>query len=108
QELIGTFNSILKISELEANTSFRHFEYCDARQLIETLVDLYEPYAMEKDITLTSQLTDPFIIKGEKNLLTQAFSNLIDNALKFTPKGGTVSIWRDMEATSPTIIIADS
>ena len=43
EELVGTFNSILKISELEANTEFRTFEACDLQRIIDNLVDLYEP-----------------------------------------------------------------
>jgi signal transduction histidine kinase len=107
-ELISTFNSILKISELEANTDFRHFEYCDARAIISNLVDFYEPYAMEKGVHLVSEITDPVIIKGEKNLLTQAFSNLIDNAIKFTPAGGTITVSGSNEDGLRSIVIADN
>lgn len=108
QELIGTFNSILKISELEANTDFRHFELCDARMLISNLVDFYEPYASEKDIRIINEMMDPVVIRGEKNLLTQAFSNLIDNAIKFTPKDGIIRVSGDSHGGVRTIIIADN
>jgi signal transduction histidine kinase len=108
QELIGTFNSILKISELEANTDFRQFEICDARKLIDKLVDFYEPYAAEKDIVLTSIIIDPVIVKGEKNLLTQAFANLIDNAIKFTPRGGAITVSSETNGTTRSIVISDN
>jgi len=90
--LIGTFNSILKISELEANTAFRTFEPCDLGWIVSELVEFYEPYASEKSIRLESTLADPLVINGERNLLTQAFANLIDNAIKFTPQGGSITI----------------
>lgn len=92
QELIGTFNSILNISELEANTEFRQFEPCDLQRILASLVEFYEPYAAEKDVALMGAIDKPLRIAGEKNLLTQAFANLIDNALKFTPKGGAIAI----------------
>src|SRR4029079_9881808 len=44
EELVGTFNSILKITELEANTEFRDFEPCDLQRIIHNLVEFYEPY----------------------------------------------------------------
>ncbi len=106
--LIGTFNSILKISELEANTDVRHFEYYDVSAIISDLVEFYEPYAMEKEVSLINSIAEPVIIKGEKNLLTQAFSNLIDNAIKFTQKGGTITVSDEKGDDMHSIIIADN
>lgn len=107
-ELIATFNSILKISELEANTEFRDFEPCQVHKIIENMVEFYEPYAAEKDITLVNYVTAPAIINGEKNLLTQAFTNILDNAIKFTPKGGQVDILCEQANGKMDIIIADN
>lgn len=108
QELIGTFNSILKISELEANTGFREFKQCDLQKIIENLVDLYEPYAAENSILINNHISAPILLKGEKNLLTQAFANLIDNAIKFTPKGGKIDISCEKNNDKIAISIADS
>ena len=110
QEIINTFNSILKISELEANTEIREFSPCNVQLIIENLVEFYEPYAAEKEISLANHISFPIIINGEKNLLAQAFANLIDNAIKFTPKGGKVDIFCEQEeGTGATdIIIADN
>lgn len=108
QEIIGTFNSILKISELEANTEFRDFTPCDVQQIIENMVEFYEPYAAEKNISIINNISERIIINGEKNLLTQAFANLIDNAIKFTPKGGKVEISCEQGEDFTDIIIADN
>lgn len=108
QEIIGTFNSILKISELEANTQFRESEPCDVQRIIENLAEFYEPLAAEKHITLVNDIHEPLIINGEKNLLTQAFANLLDNAIKFTPTGGQVRLWMERDESRADIIIADN
>ena len=108
QELIGTFNSILKISELEANTEFRQYEPCDLKLIIEDLVDLYEPVAAEKGVTLSNTISESLPMQGERHLLTQAFANLLDNAVKFTPKGGNVSVSAELAEDRTDIIIADS
>lgn len=108
EDLIGTFNSILKISELEANPDFRNFEPCDLQQLLGNLVEFYEPYASEKNITLNNNIDISLTIPGEKNLLTQAFANLIDNAIKFTPEGGKIELSYEKEDEHFDIIIADS
>lgn len=108
QEMIGTFNSILKISELEAYTDFRHFAPCDIGGIVARLVDFYEPYAAEKKIALTNHITGTLMVQGEKNLLTQAFANLIDNAIKFTPQGGRITIAAHESAEKTEVTIADS
>jgi len=108
QELVGTFNSILKISELEANTEFRSFEECDLQRIIANLLELYEPYAAEKDTVIENNIHAPLMIYGEKNLLTQAFANLIDNALKFAPKDGKITISAVYESGHTDIIISDN
>jgi signal transduction histidine kinase len=107
QGLVATFNSILKISELEANTEFRQFEPCNVRALIDSLVELYEPYASEKNVKLVNAIEHPILVQGEKNLLTQAFANLIDNAIKFTPAGGHVAIIGEEKNGRVEIVVAD-
>jgi signal transduction histidine kinase len=107
-ELIGTFNSILKISELEANTEFRDFQPCDLQNIIENMVEFYEPYASEKDIAIINHIESKIVLNGEKNLLTQAFTNILDNAIKFTPKGGKIDIYCEKNEEFIDIIIADN
>lgn len=107
QGLVGTFNSILKISELEANTEFRKFEAWDISQIVDNLVELYEPYASEKNVKLVSAIDHPVIVQGEKNLLTQAFANLIDNAIKFTPEGGHVAVIAEEKDDRIEVVVAD-
>ena len=107
QGLVSTFNSILKISELEANTEFRSFEACDLKRVMENLVEFYGPYAAEKDIALINTIAEPVTIYGEKNLLAQAFANLIDNAIKFTGSSGHITIACLQTDTDVAIIVAD-
>ncbi len=100
--LVDTFNSILKISELEANTEFREFGRCDLSAIIGNLVEFYEPYAAEKHITLTNGLTSAIVIHGEKNLLTQAFANLLDNAVNSRRTAAGSRFPRTFAARMPT------
>ena len=108
QGLVATFNSILKISELEANTNFREFALCDLTKIIANLVEFYEPYAAEKDIALINHVDMALPLQGEKNLLSQAFANLLDNAIKFTPKGGRITLSCKQGDDYTDILIADS
>ncbi|MEC4819810.1 MAG: HAMP domain-containing sensor histidine kinase [Scytonema sp. PMC 1069.18] len=60
--------------------------------ILEHLVLLYKPQAQEKQIKLISQLTENLYLMGDSVQLTRLFSNLIENALYYTPLGGVVEI----------------
>ncbi len=107
-ELIATFNAILKISELEANTDFRDFAPCNLASLVADLVDFYEPYAAQKNIAIHNELSAAPVISGDRHLLTQAFANLIDNAIKFTPAGGVLRIYVQAKEGRTIISIEDN
>ncbi len=61
-------------------------------ELLEDLVDFWEPQTVSKEITLKSEISTEVFIKGEVIQLKQLFSNLLQNALHYTPKGGTVIV----------------
>lgn len=106
--LVATFNSILKISELEASTDLQQFAEVDIVAVLTDLVEFYEPIASEKNITLAAQFPGKIMVRGERHLLTQAFANLIDNAIKFTPEAGTINVTAIHNDTYAEIVIADS
>lgn len=108
QELVATFNAILKISELETGAEALQFEPCDIKAVLEDLVEFYEPYAAEKRIALGMTAAEALPVHAEKRLLAQAFANLLDNAVKFTPEGGRIGISCAAKGGRAEIVIADS
>ena len=60
--------------------------------LLQNLVVLLEPVAQNKKIALKAQLTEETIIFGEESKISRLLSNLIHNAIQYTPEGGTISI----------------
>jgi len=74
-------------------------------RVIHTLSDIYSLIAEEKSITLTTSLPDEEIVmEGDKNRVTRIFSNIVDNALKYTPDGGSVII--ALSKTSDYVIVS--
>jgi len=59
-------------------------------ELLQDLVELFEPQAQAKGITITSNLWRRIFAKGDPEKLVRLFSNLLENALKYTPPGGSV------------------
>lgn len=62
-------------------------------EILSDLVDFLELQAEEKEITLKSDLLTDVFVKGDATKLTRLFANLIENALQYTPKGGTVTLF---------------
>ncbi len=63
------------------------------KQVIVEIVDLYLLFAEEKQVELTAELPeDGLVIPGDRLRVVRAFANLVDNAIKYTPRGGSVRI----------------
>lgn len=90
-QLLSTFNALLRISRIEAERQRSQFQEVDLKTLLRDVVDFYEPLAEEKDIELSVDLSEASC-HGDRDLLFQAYANLLDNAVKFTPKKGKVSV----------------
>lgn len=92
--LLATFNALLSIAEAEAGTRLAEAVPVDLVALVEDVVDLYGPLAEDAGKTLLCDQSQqgPVTVTGNRELLFQALSNLIDNAIKYTPSPGTISV----------------
>lgn len=89
--LLTTFNALLRIANIESGKRSAAFSHTDLELILSDVVDMYEPIAQAKNVTLHYH-SQPATIVGDKDLLFQAFANLIDNAVKFTEPGNDVDI----------------
>jgi two-component system phosphate regulon sensor histidine kinase PhoR len=86
-------NDLLTISAIELGEKKLTFESVSVKGIIESVVPLIELRAGEKGITIKKDIADNLgPVKGDRDSLGQILLNVLDNAVKFTPKGGTVSI----------------
>ena len=106
--LLATFSSLLRIAQIEAGSRRSQFGEVGLNQLITDVVELYEPLAAEKGLQLTAATATPVRASGDRDLLFQAISNLVDNAIKYTPANGTVAIRLDAEPSGARVVVADS
>ncbi len=78
-------------------------------EVIEGIGELYGPLADEK--SLSFQVNKPAItatIRGNRNLISQAVANLVDNAIKYTPEGGSVVVGLEQVPDGPQLVVSDS
>ena len=91
-DLIKTFNAVLSLSRLEAGERRRAFEAVDVSALLGDVAELYEPVCEDADLEFDSDCPAGLSVQGDRELLAQAVSNLIENAIKYTPEGGAVML----------------
>lgn len=90
--LLKTFAAMLRIAEVESGARRAGFTAVDLSQVGADVVEFYEPMAEEKGVALSLANGASVPMQGDPSLLFEAFSNLVDNALKFTPAGGRVDV----------------
>ena len=86
-DLIKTFNALLLIARLEAGTFDASKEQFDIGALVRDAAELYEPVAEEAGVALTASIADGPSIVANRQLVSQAVINLIENALKYGRNG---------------------
>jgi hypothetical protein len=106
--LIATFNALLLIAEADAGTARGTMAPLDLTQLVGDVTELYAPVAEEKGVTLAASPSGVVTIEGNRSLISQALANLIDNAIKYTPQGGRVSVTLAETPAGVDLSVADS
>ena len=106
--LIATFNALLLIAEADSGVARGAMAQIDLAAVTEDVAELYAPLAEEKNIALGVLPTGVLTIEGSRSLISQALANLIDNAIKYTPAEGRVTISASETPSGVDLTVADS
>ena len=106
--LLERFRALLRISELEDLRRRGGFADVDLGEILGEVHELYAPLAEDGAIAFGLDAPHGLAVYGDRHLLFEAFSNLVANAIKFTPNGGTVSVRASGEARGPRVEITDT
>jgi signal transduction histidine kinase len=90
--LIGIVDTMLDITEVEAGVSLPQRQKFDLAALIRAACDLFFPLAREKRIALTAELPESLVLESDKKRMQRIVTNILENALKYTPTEGSVRI----------------
>jgi signal transduction histidine kinase len=90
--VIGIFNALLRLAEIDSGVRRSGFVPVNAELVAKQAVDFYQPAAELKGVGLLYRGSGTGEFSGDPVLLAQAIGNLIDNALKYTPVGGVISV----------------
>jgi signal transduction histidine kinase len=102
-----TLATLLEIARAEAGGLARKPERIDLVTLAREMGELYAPGMQEKGLKLHLDVGAEAPIGGERQLLAQLIANLLENALKYVPAGGHVSLAVQVAAERTTLIVAD-
>ncbi|WP_300164531.1 HAMP domain-containing sensor histidine kinase [Solidesulfovibrio sp.] len=106
--LLMTFNALLTIAQAESGARRQDFTDIDLASLAADAAELYDPLAEEKGLALHLSLAPGVTVAGNRHLLSQALANLLDNAVKYTPSGGSVSLMVSSAPGGPELTVADT
>jgi len=107
-EVLTRFRALLRVSELEDRNRAACFDEVDVGQILRQVHEFYAPVAEDRGQPFELDVQPLSPIRADAHLLFEALANLVGNAIKFTPTGGTVSLRATMDKRGPRIDIVDN
>ena len=105
--LLETFSALLRIAQVEAGAQRSGFAMLDLSALVRSIGDAYQPSAEDSQHRLQIHVEDGVSLTGDRQLLAQMVSNLVENALHHTPAGTTVSLGLRRDGAGFSLEVAD-
>jgi signal transduction histidine kinase len=106
-ELTLVFDKLLQIAEAETGARRQSFRPLFLNDVILPVVELYDAAAEAKGIALVTEIPERATIIGDRELLTSATANLVDNAVKYCEAGTTVTVWAEDDRDTRSIVVED-
>jgi signal transduction histidine kinase len=106
--VLTMLTALMDITEAEAGVMRLNLEKASISSLLKNVVGLYELVAEEKRIIITTDFNTSCEAKVDATRMRQAFANLLDNALKYTPEGGNVHLESAVESGNVTVRVRDT
>jgi len=106
--ILAMLNTLMDISEAETGAMKLEVEAVNVRELIEQVVELYADAAEEKGIMITTTVPQHLSLTADRNRMVEALANLLDNAIKYTPRGGRVEIAGSLRQQQAILTVTDT
>jgi len=100
--------ALLRIAEIEYTRRRSGFGNVRLAELVHAVGELYQPVAEDRGVSLKLKAEQEIVVWGDRDLLFEAATNLVDNALKFTPRGGRVELLLSSPEQGGILRVSDS
>ncbi len=107
-QMLHFINTMLEISQTEAGAMPVERNVIEMGDLVEDVCDLFRPAAEDKAVTLLCDVDSIHVIRGDGQRLKRALAHLVDNGIKYTPSGGSLSVTSAIEGAFLVISVADT
>jgi signal transduction histidine kinase len=108
ERVVTMLNTLMDISEAETGTMHLQVEPVNLADLVRDTIELYEDVAEDKGLTLRADKMEEAVVDLDRNRMRQVLANLVDNAVKYTPRDGKVDISVRRTGDGATIEVRDS
>jgi len=108
ERMTALVNGLLLLARADAGEVDVRREPVDLAALAADVAEMYEPLAEERALTLMAHAGSPVPVLGDPSRLRQLVTNLVDNAIKFTGPGGTVTLRVDRNGTQARLVVRDT
>jgi signal transduction histidine kinase len=106
--ILETFGALLRIAEVESGSAARHFRETDLSELLHTMVEVYQPMAEERGQSFAADIAAGLLVNGDHELLAQMLANLIENAMKHSPRGAAIALTAAAAPSGAEVALADT
>ena len=89
---LAIITALLRLAEIESSSRTAGFGDVALDEILRQVCDVYEPIAEDKGIEIDVEIDGKVQVRGDRDLLFETVANLVDNAVKFTPAGGRVTL----------------
>lgn len=103
-----TLGTLLEIARAEGGGTLAGNERVDIAQLAREMFELYQPGMQDKGLELVIDAGTSAVMAGKRQLLAQLIANLLENAMKYVPEGGRVSLAVAVDARRLTLVVSDN
>jgi len=107
-QVLATFNALLRIARVESGAYRSAFTTVDLKPIVHDVCELYQAAAEERHVALRANASESVEVFGDRELLAQVLTNLVDNAVKYTPPDGVVSIELARSGDRAQVRVADT
>ncbi|MEX2615119.1 MAG: ATP-binding protein [Alphaproteobacteria bacterium] len=108
ETILRTFDALISIAQAEAGSRQLMLDRIDLSGLVNDLAELYQPIAENAGLDLAIAISPTVAIDGHRQLLARTIANLLDNAIKFTPAGGRVTVSLEPDVDSMRLTVCDT
>lgn len=106
-ELLEVFSALLRIAEVEGMAARAHFQMVDLSAIVTDVIDAFKPAVESGGRQLVTSISPGLVLSGDRRLLQQVLTNLLDNAVQHTPLGTTVAIALERSGNSIRLAVTD-